>query len=253
MAFPYTCRGSHATIGLMDFGTFQSWAETLGVPVSEPQFQLLSEYVRLLAAKNEEVNLTAIRDEREAWIKHILDSIAPAKIVEFKSKSKWIDIGTGGGLPGIPLAILYPHADFVLLDSVQKKVEAIKGFVDSLHLMNVQAIWERAEVLGQDSGHREQYDGVLTRAVAPLRILLELGIPLIHPYGHVVIYKGPDYITELNEARNSVVKLHAESPRVYHYALPEGMGDRTILEATKKEPTPATYPRRPGTPNKKPL
>lgn len=237
----------------MDFGTFQSWAETLGVPVSEPQFRLFEQYVSLLAAKNEEVNLTAIRDEREAWIKHVLDSIAAARFLDFKSKSKWLDIGTGGGLPGIPLSILFPYTEFVLLDSVQKKVDAVKGFADSLHLMNLQAVWDRAETIGQDGSHREQYDGVLTRAVAPLRVLLELSIPLIHPYGKVVIYKGPDYITELNEARNAIVKLHAEPPRVYHYVLPEHMGDRTILEVTKKEPTPAAYPRRPGLPNNKPL
>jgi len=225
----------------------------MGISVPEIPFRMLEEFVRILHDKNEEVNLTAITDEREIWIKHILDSISPASFIRFKPKNKWIDIGTGGGLPGIPLAILFPHTEFVLMDSVQKKAEAVGGFIRHLGLGNATVICERAETLGQDPGHREQYDGVLARAVASLHVLVELGVPLIHPYGSVVCYKGPDYLMELTAARTAIQKLKAELPKIYHYSLPEDMGNRLILEISKKDTTPAIYPRRPGIPNKKPL
>lgn len=231
---------------------FKGWMESVGVGISEGQFLKLSQYLQLLKAKNEVVNLTRITDIREAWIKHILDSLMAAPFFT-KPGLRVIDLGTGGGLPGIPLAILFPSARFVLLDSTEKKVAAVADFCRELALNNVDCIAGRIEVIGHEPGYREDFDLVLARALAPLRTLVEYSIPLIHPYGTVIAYKGPEYISELSLARNAIEKLRCESPRVYHYTLPEGMGDRTLLTLTKKTVTSDTYPRRDGLPASKPL
>jgi 16S rRNA (guanine527-N7)-methyltransferase len=231
---------------------FKGWLEGSGVSITEVQFTKLSKYLQLLKAKNEALNLTRITDNREAWIKHILDSLMAAPFFE-KPSLRVADIGTGGGLPGIPLAILFPSAKFTLIDSTEKKMAAVAEFCHELNLPNVHCIVGRTEALAHEPGHREEYDLVLARALAPLRTLLELGIPLIHPYGYVIAYKGPEYISELALAKNAIEKLRCESPRVFQYTMPEGMGDRTLLRITKKTTTSDTYPRRDGVPAKRPL
>ncbi len=234
----------------------EEFANTLnesGMSITENQFLKLSEYVDLLKNKNEELNLTAITDVREIWIKHILDSLIALPFIKVKPGMKVIDIGTGGGLPGIPLAIMFPSIQFVLVDSTEKKVAAVQEFAFKLNLKNVICIAARAEALGRDPKHRDQYDIVLSRAVAPLRVLAEITIPLIHLYGQVIAYKGPEYINELVEAMNAITKLQCESPKVYHYELPEDMGARTLIQLTKKRVTPEAYPRREGMPSKRPL
>ena len=130
---------------------------------------------------------------------------------------------------------------------------AVAEFCHELNLNNVHCIAGRIEALAHEPGHREDYDLVLARAVAPLRTMLELAIPLIHPYGYVVAYKGPEYISELALAKNAIEKLRCEPPRVFQYSLPEEMGQRTLLRFTKKTVTADIYPRRDGVPANKPL
>jgi len=230
----------------------KGWLDEHGVAINEEQFSKLAKYLQLLKKKNEEFNLTRITDNREAWIKHILDSLMAAPFID-KPGMKIADIGTGGGLPGIPLAILFPSAKFTLVDSTQKKVEALAEFVSQLGLKNVDCLATRVETLAHMEGHREEYDLVLARALAPLRTLIELAVPLIHPYGNVIAYKGPEYLNELLLATNATAKLRCEAPRVFQYSLPEDMGERTLLKITKKDPSPDLYPRRDGVPTKNPL
>ena len=193
---------------------FKSLCDEAGLLITDDQLHAMKTFVDLFIGKNKVINLTSIVDEEEIWIKHIFDSLMVTKFLSIKPRMKIMDLGTGGGLPGIPLAIFYPETEFVLADSVQKKITAVKEFSDALELKNITAICERAEVLGHDSAHREQYDAVLTRAVAPLRILIELTIPLLKLHGSFFAYKGPDYITELTEARNAIAKLKAEHPPI---------------------------------------
>ncbi|MBU0578068.1 16S rRNA (guanine(527)-N(7))-methyltransferase RsmG [Patescibacteria group bacterium] len=233
--------------------TFEKWMEEAGLNITDTQFKKLTQYVDLLKKKNEELNLTSITDPKEVWIKHILDSLITVPFFKIKPGMKVMDVGTGGGLPGIPLAIMFPSVQFVLIDSTQKKITAVEEFVKELGLKNVACIATRAETIAHHPSHRDQYDLVLTRAVAPLRVLIELTVPLIHLYGNAIAYKGPEYISELSQSQNAIIKLKSEPPRVYQYSLPEGMGNRTIIQITKKHVTPDVYPRREGIPNKRPL
>lgn len=239
---------------VVDFhGNFEKWMNDSGMGITDAQFDKLSKYLDLLKAKNNNLNLTKILDSREMWIKHILDSLIAVPFFDLKPGYKVLDIGTGGGLPGIPLAILFPSVSFTLIDATQKKIAAVQEFAKELNLNNVICLPVRAEVLGHDSSHRNQYDLVLTRALAPLRVLIELTIPLMRLYGNSVSYKGPEYISEIAVSQNAISKLKCESPRIFQYSLPEGMGNRTIIQITKKHVTPDVYPRRDGVPFKNPL
>ncbi len=232
--------------------SFDQWIEEVGVKLTDEQFNKFSQYLQLLKAKNEGLNLTRITDMQDAWIKHILDSLMSAPFFQ-KPGLQVIDIGTGGGLPGIPLAILFPSAQFTLVDATEKKMVAVQEFVHQLNLKNVTCLTSRIENLGRMTAHREQYDLVLSRALAPLRVLVELATPLFHPYGSLIAYKGPEYISELLVSQNAIQALRAESPRVFHYNLPEDKGQRTLIQVTKKTVTDQKYPRRDGIPGAKPL
>ncbi len=235
------------------FQVFESFLEREGVKINERKFDKLNRFVEILIEKNKHLNLTRITSEEEVWVKHIFDSLIPIRFLKLKKDMKIMDLGTGGGIPGIPMAILYPSIDFVLVDSVQKKVDAIKEFAKKLELRNVKVVCVRAEELGRNPEHRDQYDIVLSRALAALPILIEYCVPLIHLYGVVAAYKGPDYIDELARSRNAITKLHAEQPKISHYSLPKGMGERSFITITKKRVTPEFYPRPVGIPKKKPL
>jgi len=237
----------------MNYNQFQSLAKELKIEITESQFKRLSDFIDLLKEKNKTLNLTRIADENEVWIKHVFDSLMVVNYFQINPEMKVVDLGTGGGFPGIPLAILFPETDFLLVDSVEKKIKAVQEFADKLKLKNIKTVSDRAEILGQDIVHREQYDVVLSRAVAALPVLMELTIPFIKVDGYLFAYKGPDYIAEITEAKNASGELGTSHPEVFHYNLPEDMGERVILEIQKNMPTPEKYPRRVGIPNKRPL
>jgi 16S rRNA (guanine527-N7)-methyltransferase len=235
------------------FQVFESFLEREGVKINEAKYNKMNQFVEILMEKNKYLNLTRITSEEEVWVKHIFDSLIPTRFLKLKKDMKVMDLGTGGGIPGIPMAILYPSVDFVLVDSVNKKCDAIKEFVKELKLRNVKVICARAEELGRNPEHRDQYDIVLSRALARLSILIEYCVPLIHLYGIVGAFKGPDYVEELMRSRNAIAKLHAEQPKVSYYKLPGGMGSRSFIQITKKRVTPDVYPRAVGVPKKSPL
>lgn len=235
------------------FQVFKSFFAKEGFKITEKQFDKLSRFVELLIAKNEQLNLTSITSEEEVWIKHIFDSLIPIRFLKLEKVKLVMDLGTGGGIPGIPLAILHPSIEFVLVDSIQKKVDAIREFVTALRLKNVKVVCARAEELGQNPDYRDQFDVVLSRALAALPILIEYSVPLIHLYGIVGAYKGPDYVDELSRSTKAIIKLKAEQPMISHYNLPGGMGQRSFIRITKKQVTPHYYPRRVGVPKKDPL
>ena len=203
-------------------------------------------YQRLLLEWNEKMNLTAITDPVEVARKHFADSLAALPYLQ--PGTKVIDVGTGAGFPGVPLLILRPELQLTLADSLQKRLTFLDTLLRELGL-HAQLVHGRAEDLGQNRLYREQFDAALSRAVAGLPVLLELTTPFVKVGGAAIAYKG-DAAEELEKAKSAAFLLHVQLRQV---ELASDLGKRCLIFADKKAPTPKAYPRKAGTPNKKPL
>lgn len=210
-------------------------------------------YLDLLLSENEKFNLTAITNRDEAIVKHLQDSLAVKLWEPWENIQIGLDLGTGGGLPGIPLAISCPNKHFILLESSQKKVKFLRFAVEELDVNNVEILNGRAEELGRDKTWREKMDCVFSRAVASLNILMELSYPFIKVNGHLLAYKGPGITAELEKIRTAKAELYAGDPAVIHYRLMSQYGERSLAIMEKLQATPTAYPRRTGIPEKRPL
>lgn len=203
-------------------------------------------YQRLLLEWNEKMNLTAITDPVEVARKHFADSLAALPYLQ--PGAKVIDVGTGAGFPGVPLLILRPELQLTLADSLQKRLTFLETLLRELGL-HAQLVHGRAEDLGQNRLYREQFDAALSRAVAGLPVLLELTTPFVKVGGAAIAYKG-DAAEELEKAKSAAFVLHVQLRQV---ELASDLGKRCLIFADKKAPTPKAYPRKAGTPNRKPL
>ena len=203
-------------------------------------------YQRLLLEWNEKMNLTAITDPVEVAQKHFADSLAALPYLQ--PGTKVIDVGTGAGFPGVPLLILRPELQLTLADSLQKRLTFLETLLQELGL-RAQLVHGRAEDLGQNRLYREQFDAALSRAVAGLPVLLELTTPFVKVGGAAIAYKG-DAAEELEKAKSAAFLLHVQLRQV---ELASDLGKRCLIFADKKAPTPKAYPRKAGTPNRKPL
>ena len=218
------------------------------IEISEEKKENLLNYLELLYEKNQVMNLTAIRDKEGMLEKHFVDALFLTKVINDNEKS-FIDVGTGAGFPGLVLAIFYPEKQFLLVDSVRKKIEFINEVIEKLQLTNVKTSFERAEELIKDK--REQFDVALCRGVANLRIILEYMIPFIKVNGRFLPQKLN--LNEVEESKNALKELKAEIRKIHKFNLPERKDERIILEIVKKEKTDKKYPRKTGIPSKKPL
>lgn len=218
------------------------------IEISEEKKENLLNYLELLYEKNQVMNLTAIRDKEGMLEKHFVDALFLTKVINDNEKS-FIDVGTGAGFPGLVLAIFYPEKQFLLVDSVRKKIEFINEVVEKIGLKNVKTSFERAEELIKDK--REQFDVALCRGVANLRIILEYMIPFIKVNGRFLPQKLN--LNEVEESKNALKELKAEIRKIHKFNLPESRDERIILEIVKKEKTDKKYPRKTGIPSKKPL
>ena len=219
------------------------------IPCSDEQLSLLWEYMDLVLKTNEKFNLTAIKDEESFVEKMIFDSALLLNNQNFENQTI-VDIGTGAGFPSVVLAILSPNAHVVALDSTAKKINFVKEFVEEKNL-NVEPVVARAEEYAQE--HREEYLLVTARAVASLRVLLELAIPMLKCGGHLIAMKGPDFENEIKDATGALKKLNAEIVYIYEDQLPESLESRSFIYIRKLGPTPKKYPRSFGEIKNKPL
>lgn len=224
------------------------------IEVNNEQVEKFDNYYRLLIEWNKKINLTAITNYEDVIKKHFLDSVLLLKIYSkniFNSKDI-IDVGTGAGFPGVPLAIMLPDAEFTLVDSLNKRIEFLKEVIDILKINNITLIHSRAEELGIDPDHREKYDICVSRAVAALPLLLEYCSPFIKKEGVLYLYKSLKVEEEIESSKNSLFILNCSINNKILLAEEEDY-QRCILEIMKEDYTPDKYPRRPGKAKKKPL
>ena len=221
--------------------------------LTDVQAEQFLEYYRRLIETNRVMNLTAITEFEDVVEKHFLDSVLAARYFDFSSAQSLIDVGTGAGFPGIPLKILYPQLQVVLLDSLRKRVDFLQGIVDNLKLCSVEAVHGRAEELGRDPRFRESFDVCVSRAVANLSTLSEYCMPFVKPNGNFIAYKAGDMGEELAAARNAVHMLGGEVKQEIAFFLPGTDIPRSLIWIVKEMRTPQFYPRKAGIPAKQPI
>lgn len=221
-------------------------AHDLSLP--EDRLDLLTRFVEDLLEVNQRMNLTAVREPEQVWMRHVFDSLLLLPRLKADPDQRALDLGSGGGLPGIPLAILRPDMRWTLVDSVGKKAAFLGAEAARLGLDNVEAASERAEVLGRDPAYRESFHLVTARAVARLPVLLEYTVPLLRKGGHLAAMKGAKAGEELRDSRRAMEVL---SVRLREQVEQPGGG--TLLWFRKRRPTAATFPRGVGIPGQKPL
>jgi 16S rRNA (guanine527-N7)-methyltransferase len=211
-------------------------------------------YVALLLEANRRVNLTRVVTPTDVARLHLLDALAALPFLDAAAPDRVVDLGSGGGVPAIPLALARPEVEWVMVDSVRKKSTILAEFVAALGLGSVTVVAERAESLGRDPAHRERYALVTARACAPLPVLAELALPLLRVGGQLLAWKGPlrDDDEELRRGRAAIGQVGGGEPDV-RSAGPTELGGHTFVVVPKLRATPARFPRRPGEPSRRPL
>lgn len=224
----------------------------LGIVLNPTIQTSLLKFLDLLLRENEKINLTAIKTIDEGITKHLVDSLA-ALTLSGLSGNQWVDLGSGGGLPGLALALAQPGIQMTLVESTKKKGHFLDLAAAELGLMKrVKVEAERAETLGQ--GHlRNMADVVTCRALGRLNVVLELAVPLLKVGGKFIAYKGPKADEELVEASKALKVLNGKLSAQKTFILPFSEEKRTLLVIEKTGPTPRQYPRLPGMPSKEPI
>jgi len=220
------------------------------VSLSQETAEILARHWQLVEETNRSLNLTAIRDEAAAIEKHYLDSLL---LLPFLAKdAKVLDIGSGAGFPGMPLAIARPDCRVFLLEATAKRCAFMRKSIETLNIPNAQVVEARAEKAGRDLQYRENFDIVTARAVTALPALLEYCLPFLKVGGIFLAMKGPSFEAELSAAENALKVLGGEYLGNEKFDLPGG-DERRILKIRKIAPCGEKYPRREGMPEKRPL
>ena len=220
----------------------------------EERTSMLVEYMDMILEKNRYINLTAVRDRDEALQKHIADSLSCDFMEEYEAAENVIDIGTGAGFPGVPLAIVSPDKKFTLVDSLNKRLRIIDELTGELGIKNVTTVHGRAEDVGKSKEHREQYDICVSRAVASLDVLCEWCLPLVKNGGYFVAYKGENVSRETEDAASAIKLLGGKIVEIRKVQTEEESISGHVLVMIKKvKNTPSKYPRQAGQDRKNPL
>lgn len=224
-----------------------------GIELSDQQMKQFERYYQTLVEWNEKVNLTAITEEREVYLKHFYDSITPAFHHDFMGELSICDVGAGAGFPSIPLKICFPDLKVTIVDSLQKRIGFLNQLALDLELEGVSFYHDRAENFGKNKKFRENFDIVTARAVARMSVLSELCLPLVKKDGIFLALKGAQASEELEIAKDAIELFGGETIREETFTLPQEDSERTIYWIQKRRKTPKKYPRKPGTPNKNPI
>lgn len=223
-------------------------AQSLGIAFDPGEVERLGHYLALLLDANSRMNLTRITAPGEAWKRHVLDSLTLLPCIVAANAARVVDIGSGGGAPGIPLAIVLPDVAFTLIEATGKKCAYLESAANALRCSNVAVHMNRAESAGAPGAPlRELFDLATARALGPLRILLELAAPLVKVGGHILAIKGEKADEEIHEAKRALHALHCGVVDVHD--TPTGR----IVVIEKRARTPGKYPRSPGEPKRNPL
>lgn len=223
-----------------------------GIELSTKQIGQFKTYHKLLVEWNAKINLTAVTELEEVYLKHFYDSITPLFYAEIEEGASLCDVGAGAGFPSIPMKIIRPDLKITIVDSLNKRITFLNELTSVLGLDKIHLVHDRAETFGQHQA-RHMFDVVTARAVAQLNVLAELCLPLVRTGGQFIVMKGKKAPEELEESKFALDLLGGELSRVYELSLPQEESDRYIITIDKKRKTPKKYPRKPGTPNKSPL
>ncbi|MGM9979412.1 MAG: 16S rRNA (guanine(527)-N(7))-methyltransferase RsmG [Clostridium sp.] len=227
--------------------------EEVGMCLSKEQYDKFMKYMRLIQEWNEKVNLTAITEDEEIVKKHFIDCIKAYKSDELKKAETIIDVGTGAGFPGIPIAIMDENKKVTLLDSLNKRINFLNLVISELGLKNVKTIHSRAEDGARTKELREKFDIATSRAVANMAVLSEFCLPYVKVGGSLVALKGPAIEEELEGSRNAIGVLGGKLKNIIEVKIEETDLNHNIVIVNKIKECPTNYPRKAGIVNKKPI
>lgn len=233
---------------------FYSELKTYSIVLSSEQKEQFDAYYQLLVEWNKKLNLTAITEKNDVYLKHFFDSITASSLMDKNNKHVSLcDVGSGAGFPSIPLKIVFPEVSISIVDSLNKRLKFLDTVVNELNLDNVHLYHDRAEDFGQKAEFRESFDYVTARAVARLTVLSEYCLPLVKVGGYFIAMKGSSGSEELDEAKNAVSILGGCIQDDTYFSLPYSSDERSLILIKKMKTTPTKYPRQAGVPSKHPL
>ena len=224
-----------------------------GLEFTEKKYEQFMQYKDLIKEWNEKVNLTAIKEDEEIVKKHFIDSMKVFKFNELKKAKNVIDIGTGGGFPGIPMKIIKPEINIVLLDSLNKRINFLNEVIRELGLENIKAIHGRAEDYAKEVQYREKFDVAVSRAVANLTVLSEFCIPYVKVGGYFVAMKGPAVEEEIKQSQNAIRMLGGRIEHIEKVEIEDSDLNHNLVIISKVTQTNRKYPRKAGMVTKSPL
>lgn len=231
---------------------FKKGLEDLNIQLNDTQINQFIDYYEMLTERNKVMNLTAITEFSDVIRKHFLDSLSIVNVYRPESE-RIIDIGTGAGLPGIPLKIAFPNTTIVLMDSLNKRIRFLEEVIEKLNLVNITAVHGRAEDYGRDLSYRESFDICTSRAVARLSTLSEYCMPFVKKGGRFIPYKSGSITEELNEANRAIKILGGAVLENNKFEISQTDIKRSLIQIKKLSKTPEKYPRPAGKPSKEPL